>query len=59
MRITMTDLRIAQATAASRDSMLTTALAGLDAFGQGGVSTQTVAELLQALGIAAVAWGVN
>jgi hypothetical protein len=59
MGITMTNLRVAQATAASRDSMLTTALTGLDAFGQGGVSTQTVAELLQALGIAAVAWGVN
>lgn len=59
MRITLTNLRVAQATAASRDSMLTTALAGLDAFGQGGVSTQTIAELLQALGIAAVAYGVN
>lgn len=59
MQITMSDLRVAQATAASRDSMLTTALAGLDSFGQGGVSTQTIAELLQALGIAAVAYGVN
>ena len=59
MQITKTNLQVAQATAASRDSMLTTALAGLDAFGQGGVSTQTIAELLQALGIAAVAYGVN
>ena len=59
MSITMTHLRIAQATAASRDEMVTTALAGLDAFGQGGVTTQTIAELLQALGIAAIANGVN
>ncbi len=59
MRITMTDLRVALAAAASRDSMLTTALTGLDAFGQGGVTTQTIAELLEALGVAAIAYGVN
>jgi hypothetical protein len=57
--ITMTNLRVAQANAEARDAVLTTALAELDAFGQGGVSPQTIAEFLQAIGIAAIAKGVN
>jgi hypothetical protein len=59
MQMVLTDLRRSQAAAEARDAMLMTALTGLDAFGKGGVTTQTIAELLQALGIAAIASGVN
>jgi hypothetical protein len=59
MQITMTSLQVDQVTAAARDEILMTALTGLDAFGQGGVKTETIAGLLQALGIAAIAHGVN
>jgi len=59
MQMIMSDLEIAQANAAARSAVLTTALSSLDAFGQGGVTPQTIAEFLQALGVAAVANGVN
>jgi hypothetical protein len=59
MLITTTNLRIAQANAKARDAVLNTALVQLDAFGQGGVSPHTIAEFLQAIGVGAIANGVN
>ena len=56
---TSRDLQVAQANAAARDTIIQTALNELDAYGQGGISPQTVASLVQALGIVAIAKGVN
>jgi len=55
----MLNLQITQANAIARDTVITNALTELDAFGQGGVDAKTIAAFLQALGIVAVAKGVN
>jgi hypothetical protein len=52
-------LQVAQANATARDGILTTTLGELDNFGQGGITPQTLAAFLQALGIFAIAKGVN
>jgi hypothetical protein len=56
---TMLTLQITQTNAISRDVVLTTAFTELDALGQGGVDAKTIAAFLQAIGIGAIARGVN
>ncbi len=53
------NLQITQANAVARDTVITNALTELDAFGQGGVDAKTIAAFLQAVGIVAIAKGVN
>jgi hypothetical protein len=58
-QITWEKLRAAQEAAVAREKIQTIALTEVAAFGQGGVKPETIAAFLQALGIAAIAKGVN
>jgi len=57
--ITWRRLRASQEAAVARANVQTIALTELDAYGQGGIKPETIAAFLQALGVAAIANGVN
>jgi hypothetical protein len=57
--ITWRRLRASQEAAVARANVQTIALTELDAYGQGGIKPETIAAFLQALGVVAIAKGVN
>jgi hypothetical protein len=58
-QITWEQLRSAQEAAIARVNIQTIALSEVAAFGQGGIKPETIAAFLQALGVTAIAVGVN